>query len=96
MKLTSCINCGAPLHGDKCEYCGTSYANDGKFSGSAVSNSVDWNANGIFEIDGVQYACYLSDVEVHDIGCQYVGRSLDGTFYRGKPIYKHKFVLEEM
>ena len=21
----NCVNCGAPLHGDKCEYCGTEY-----------------------------------------------------------------------
>lgn len=23
--MTNCKNCGAPLHGDKCEYCGTWY-----------------------------------------------------------------------
>ena len=22
---TNCKNCGAPLHGDKCEYCGSEY-----------------------------------------------------------------------
>lgn len=25
---TNCINCGAPLTGNKCEYCGTNYEND--------------------------------------------------------------------
>lgn len=25
--MTNCINCGAPLHGNKCEYCGTEYKN---------------------------------------------------------------------
>lgn len=25
MKLTNCINCGAYLHSNKCEYCGTEY-----------------------------------------------------------------------
>lgn len=24
-KLTNCKNCGAVLHGNKCEYCGTEY-----------------------------------------------------------------------
>lgn len=24
-KKLNCVNCGAPLHGDKCEYCGTEY-----------------------------------------------------------------------
>lgn len=23
--LTNCVNCGAPLHGNICEYCGTEY-----------------------------------------------------------------------
>lgn len=25
MKQTNCINCGAPLHNEKCDYCGTEY-----------------------------------------------------------------------
>jgi len=24
-KMTNCKNCGAPLHGNHCEYCGTEY-----------------------------------------------------------------------
>lgn len=24
-RITNCKNCGAPLHGDRCEYCGTEY-----------------------------------------------------------------------
>lgn len=23
--MTNCVNCGAPLHGNVCEYCGTEY-----------------------------------------------------------------------
>lgn len=23
--MTNCVNCGAPLHGNICEYCGTEY-----------------------------------------------------------------------
>lgn len=26
LKMTNCKNCGAPLHGNRCEYCGTEYA----------------------------------------------------------------------
>lgn len=26
-EIYNCINCGAPLHGDKCEYCETEYSN---------------------------------------------------------------------
>lgn len=25
--MTNCVNCGAILHGNKCEYCGTEYEN---------------------------------------------------------------------
>lgn len=25
MEITNCANCGAPLHGNVCEYCGTEY-----------------------------------------------------------------------
>lgn len=25
--MTNCINCGAPINGNKCEYCGTVYRN---------------------------------------------------------------------
>lgn len=25
MEMTNCVNCGAPLHGNICEYCGTEY-----------------------------------------------------------------------
>ena len=24
-RITNCKNCGAPLHGNRCEYCGTEY-----------------------------------------------------------------------
>lgn len=24
-KIKNCVNCGAPLHGKKCEYCDTEY-----------------------------------------------------------------------
>ena len=96
MTLTSCVNCGAPLRGKKCEYCGTSYEKEGKFSGSLLSNPIDWNATGIFELDGVQYTCCLDDIEVHEIGSQYVGRDILGNCYRDKPIYKHKFTLVEV
>lgn len=24
-RVTNCKNCGAPLHGNRCEYCGTEY-----------------------------------------------------------------------
>ena len=31
-KIHNCKNCGAPLHNNKCEYCGTEYGNHQKIS----------------------------------------------------------------
>lgn len=38
---TNCKNCGAPLHGSKCEYCGTEYPVN-----AAYDNKVTINAQG--------------------------------------------------
>ena len=33
--MTNCINCGAPITGDKCEYCGTVYLERASFKGNS-------------------------------------------------------------
>lgn len=35
--MTNCVNCGTPLHGNKCEYCGTEY-NNGALSANFQSD----------------------------------------------------------
>lgn len=34
--MTNCINCGAPLHGNKCEYCGTECGNNFDFNNHII------------------------------------------------------------
>lgn len=35
---TNCHNCGAPLHGYKCEYCGTEYSADVAYDNKVIVN----------------------------------------------------------
>lgn len=42
---TNCKNCGAPLHGSRCEFCGTEYSVD-----VAYDNKVE------IKVDGLGYA----------------------------------------
>lgn len=60
--MTNCINCGAPLHGNKCQYCGTEYNENGfvcRFDKGEIIGSLN--------INGKEFRVYLSDVEGHTI-----------------------------
>lgn len=87
---TNCLNCGAPLTGSKCQYCGTEYKGNGVV---ADFGKGDWT--GTLSVGGNKYSVYIGhiDTEMLDMDC---GRTLDGTFVRGNPIIKHKFTLIEM
>ena len=45
--MTNCINCGAPLSGDKCEYCGTVYGERASYKGNSGCR-----ANGTLNVAG--------------------------------------------
>lgn len=36
--MTNCKNCGAPLHGSRCEYCGTEYPVDVGYDNKVTVN----------------------------------------------------------
>ena len=86
--MTNCISCGAPLHGGKCEYCGTEY----KGSGIVASFGRD-EIYGKLTIASVTYDVYLAQVDITD--CGWCGRTIDGTLHR-HPAYKHEFSLIEI
>lgn len=86
----NCVNCGAPLHGEKCGYCGTEYK-DGRVR--ATFGDDDWI--GLISVGGKEYRCYLSKVEIEGIMTD-AGRTLDGKFRRGDMVQKHKFTLIEI
>lgn len=56
MTAKICINCGAPLTGNKCEYCGTEY-------GSQDFTS-DLNAySGKNTVSGQAFRCYIRQID---------------------------------
>lgn len=56
---TNCINCGAPLHSDKCDYCGTEYTLN-EF-GQIKEYIIKLN------ILGEEKEFYIGDIEKHKI-----------------------------
>ena len=91
MKLTNCVNCGAPLVDCKCKYCGTEYDDSGV---RASFGADDWV--GTLTVGGVEYAVYLGEMQATVIQGANAGRDLDGTFHADPIGVKHKFVLIEM
>ena len=91
MKLMNCVNCGAPLQGTKCHYCGTEYNNEGHISASFDAS----DSTGIVNLWGKTYQCYVSKMEAVGISLG-AGRDMSGRMIRDDVVYKHKFTLVEV
>ena len=88
--MKNCINCGAPLTGNKCTYCGTMY-ND-----SGVVAAFDENEyTGTLTIAGNEYKVYLGRMEAFPI-FGIAGRDEKGRFQTTNGRLVHKFTLIEM
>ena len=88
--LTNCVNCGAPLRGNRCDYCGTEY------TGSVVHAAFErGEATGTLSVGGVEYHVYLGSMEAHTI-CRDAGRDETGRLRMERPVMKHKFSLIEL
>ena len=88
--MTNCINCGAPMSGHKCAYCGTEYA------GNQIV--ADFNKNdctGTLNIGGNEYQVYLGKMEAESLfgGC---GRDIMGNLLYDKVRLIHTFTLIEI
>lgn len=87
MKQTNCINCGAPLHNEKCDYCGTEYHLDN--NGQINEYKVKLN------IMGEEKEFYISKVEKNAIfGDAY--RNMEGNLVINKICDKLKIQLIEI
>lgn len=84
---TNCINCGAPLNNNKCDYCGTKYTLD-EF-GQINEYKVKLN------IMGQEKEFYISEIETH---CIYSDayRDINGKLARKKICNKAELKLIEM
>lgn len=84
---TNCINCGAVLHSDKCEYCGTEYTVDG--FGQINEYKVKLN------IMGEDKEFYISNIEKHNIYSE-AYRNVEGNLVIEKVADKLELKLIEM
>ena len=89
MGISNCINCGAPLEGRKCSYCGTMY-ND---SGVVAAFGKD-QCTGTLAIGGNEYKVYLGGMEAFYTD-ESVWRDLNSQLRRVKGRMVHKFMLIE-
>lgn len=88
--FTNCVNCGAVLHGHKCEYCGTEYL-DRKI----VADMSDAGMYGQLKIGGNTYEVYLSKMEGEPI-CSGPYRDEKGKLHVENMTTKHKFTFVEV
>ena len=90
-KLRNCINCGAPLTGPVCEYCGTIYEKENKFSGKFF----EYSMQGEIEFNGQKIPVYISEVE-----CNYsngdIYRDSSGILIRDNTRMIRKFTMVEI
>lgn len=85
-----CVNCGAPLHSNKCEYCGTEYGN-APIKGSFAPDSY----YGEITINGETFRCYIGNIEFNSIDVGSI-RDINGNMTGSKVITKRKFTLIEV
>lgn len=88
--MTNCINCGAILHGDKCEYCGTEYNQRGI---EATFNTDDFM--GVMNVNGEDINVYIAKMEARFIGGD-SGRNANGKLFQNNPRSKRIFTVVEM
>lgn len=88
--MKNCVNCGAILHGNKCEYCGTEYKDE--------KIRVDFGKNdymGTMKINGEEIPVYIGHME--GFLCQGLyGRNIDGEIVGERPKMKRKFTVIEI
>lgn len=90
MKIKNCFNCGAPLHGSRCDYCGTE-CNE---NGSVIAVFDKDGCCGELQIGGVSFQVYLSRMVVDSISDGF--RDQSGRLHVRQIAKKRTFTLIEM
>lgn len=88
--MTNCINCGAVLHGDKCEYCGTEYRNRGIRASFDPNNYM-----GTMNVGADEVSVYIANMEARLIGGD-TYRNSEGNLCRGSTKMKRTFTVVEI
>lgn len=86
--MTNCINCGAPIHNNKCDYCGTEYTLDemGRINEYKVK----------LNILGEDRCFYIGDIKVNRLFSDGPYRNFNGDLVANEIAKKIKLTLIEM
>ena len=89
--MKNCINCGAPITGDECPYCGTKY----DLRPNPVSATFDENdLTGVLSVGGKEFRVYISRMDAKTVFTSY-GRDVLGHVCADRRIV-HTFTLIEI
>lgn len=84
VKITNCLNCGAPLSGSVCQYCGTNYGGER----APMSITIDDDSlRGTLVFKGCSFAVRLREIEMEHHETVEEARLLDGRIYVGGQSY---------
>ncbi len=86
-----CVNCGADVVNNVCEYCGTHYNNGGSFS---VEFSGP-DSKGTLRIGDKEYKVYIDEVKGEMACGSTLGRDIAGRIIMIPNRMMHTFVLKE-
>lgn len=87
--MTNCVNCGAILHGSKCEYCGTEYNNNGFQVNFAENDYI-----GVAKLGNQEFNVYIDSMEFRQDSDSW--RDVNGFLHRNVQNPKRKFTLVEI
>lgn len=96
MKMNRCCNCGAPIEGDVCKYCGTKFHESDKdddfWRRSYVNDDMTVS---LVMPDGEIVKCYIAHIDT-EILTGNTGRDMMGMFRKPEAVKKRKFMLVEI
>lgn len=87
--MTNCVNCGAILHGSKCEYCGTEYNN-----GVIAVNFQNSDHTGVLKIGNEEITVYIANIKSRMTELE-TWCDCNGVLRREIPKTKREFTLIE-
>ena len=88
--MTNCINCGAILHGNKCEYCGTEYNDRGIHAEFGKNDFM-----GTMNIGADEMSVYIASMDARLIGGD-TYRDSEGNMRREGTKIKRTFTVVEI
>ena len=86
-----CVNCGAEVIGDTCEYCGTHY-----YGKSIIGTFENNDHSGILKVGDIEYNVYISLIEIDTFFRGARMRDEKGRIIEPAFVKKRRFTLVEL